>query len=124
MQLVKRKIDLILPPGLEEASASLLSLCELFVGCLLDAKENTLDLRVDLPNRLVSSNNEKLREIVRLLVGAGRLEDFSSQLISLLHQSPNPCLLGLLLCSERGRVRQFSFQKMGDAYIDWRIITA
>jgi hypothetical protein len=121
MQVEKRRIDIVLPSDLKEASASLLALCELFVGCLLDAKENVIDVRVDLSTKSVSCSDGGLRETLRLFVGAGKVKDFILQLTSLLHPSPRQDLLGVLVCNENGRMRRFVLQRMGGACIDWRI---
>lgn len=121
MQVEKRRVDIVLPSDLKEASGSLLSLCELFVGCLLDTKESLIDVKVEMPAKSVSCNDERLRETIRLFVGAGRIDGFITQLTSLFHSSPRQDLLGVLVCNENGNMRRFVFQRMGDACIDWRI---
>lgn len=114
-------VEIVLPADLHEASISLLKLCELFISGLLTTANEVVDVRVNLPDRSVSCKHRVIRETVRLIVGAGKLDGFVSQMELLLHVPDQVDSLGVLVARDGGVTRTFSFQRNGDAALDWRI---
>ena len=121
MQVAKQHVDIVLPAGLSEASASNLLLCELFIGRLLDSELNPIDVRVNPSSRAVECGDRGVRDAVGLLVGSGKASGFASQLQALLHPAEDERLLGKLVCTVKGTPRKFALERLGSGEIDWRI---
>lgn len=122
MQLKKPLVDIILPPDLAEVSASALKLCELFLERLIKSTEKSIDLSVDVPAKAVRCNDPALRDVVRLIVGAGQFNQFAQQQTSLLHKTKTTNSLGELRCLREGHLQIFIFS--GDiSQGNWRIIS-
>lgn len=123
MQLEKPAIDIVLPPNLREASAKALKLCELFIEGLVLSNETIICLSVDAANKSVQCTDSRLREIVRLFLGAGRFNEFIQQQLALLHGVNEPNVLGELRCVHEGRMRKFVFIETKPPGNSWQILS-
>lgn len=123
MQIDNSPIDIVLPHGIDEASISSLRLCELFISGLLSSDLDVINVAVDRTAKSVTCQDQRIRETIRLILGAGKLDVFVDQLTSLFHASLNEGALGDLICNTHGLVIKFIFYKEGVAAIDWRIVS-
>jgi len=123
MQIANSPIDIVLPHGMNEASINSLRLCELFISGLLSSDLGVINVAVDRAAKSVTCQDQKIRETIRLILGAGKLDAFVDQLTSLFHVSTNADALGDLICNAHGLVRKFVFYKEGVTAIDWRIVS-
>lgn len=85
----KKAVDIILPPRLNEASESALSLCELFIGCVLASGLKNIVLSVDTKNAVVESNISGVKDALTLMLRSKNMKAFYQQLIDLLHKESN-----------------------------------
>lgn len=122
--MISENIDIVLPSGLDEASASSLKLCELFMERLLKSELNEIDLSVDVAAKVVNCRNAQIKEAIYLIYRAGKIESFRAQIISLLHTSLNKEALGELVCVQDGINKKFTFFENGKLFINWKIVTS
>ncbi|MDH5228466.1 MAG: hypothetical protein OEY38_00175 [Gammaproteobacteria bacterium] len=94
----KKTVDIILPPKLNEASESALSLCELFIGRVLSSSMNPVMLSVDTPNAVVESNSPGLKDALTLILKSKNTEPFYRQFVDLLHPNEISEELGEIRC--------------------------
>lgn len=123
MLIEKDSIDIVMPKSLTEGSANSLKLCELFIGGLWVANVFPLTLTVDLKSKSVSCTDQKLRETVRMFVGAGRLDGFAQQLTGLLHETSEAGAIGELRCVHLGTMKRFVIFDLGGASLHWKILS-
>ena len=123
MLVQKDSIDIVLPASLTEGSADSLKLCELFVGALWSASSAELTLVVDVKNKSVDCTDQKLREIVRMFLGAGRLDEFVQQMTGLLHKTSEAGAIGELRCAQLGLMRRFIFFDLHQSSLHWKILS-
>lgn len=102
-------IDIVLPAGLSEASGSALKLCELFLEALISSRAQLISVSVDIGNRSVQCGHSKLREVVRLILGAREFDNFVRQQLDILHPSSDANSLGELRFRQEGVDRKFIF---------------
>lgn len=123
MQIANSPIDIVLPHGMDEASINSLRLCELFISSLLSSDIDVINVAVDRAAKSVTCQDQGIRETIRLILGAGKLDSFVDQLTSLFHVSTKADALGELICNTHGLVRKFVFYKKSVAAVDWKIVS-
>lgn len=116
------KIDILLPSGLDEASASSLKLCELFIERLLKTEFSEIDLSVDMAAKVVNCRNSQIKEAIHLIYRAGKIENFKAQIVSLLHTSSSKEAIGELVCVQDGAIKKFIFFENDKFFINWKIV--
>lgn len=94
----KKAVDIILPPGLNDASESALSICELFIGRVLASDIENISVSVDTSASFVESNNLGVKEAVTLILRSKQTEAFYRQLLDLLHPNEITDELGEVRC--------------------------
>ncbi|WP_400189914.1 hypothetical protein [Massilia orientalis] len=107
---------------MSEASISSLKLCELFIGSVLSSNLQAINVTVDKVAKHIICSDERVRENIRLILGAGALDAFISQLTSLLHTPSDSNAIGELKYRLNGQVGKISFYKNGSAAIDWKMV--
>ena len=122
MRIADTSVDIVLPDNMSEASVSRLKLCELFIGSVLSSNLQVINVTVDQVAKYVICSDQRVRENIRLILGAGVLDAFISQLTSLLHAPSDSNALGELKYHLGGQVRKISFYKNEGAAIDWKIV--
>jgi hypothetical protein len=79
----KKSVTFVIPDDLTEMSVSAIKLCELFASKLLNTTDSVIEIKVDEKNKLVTSRNHQIKELVSMYLKSRRLESFYKQLISL-----------------------------------------
>lgn len=121
MQLNKLSADIVTPKNTRLISKDLLKLCELFISCLLNTKAKQLDIAIDIAARVVTCPDKKSKEIIQLIIGAGKFNGFADQLIELLHTSLDENATGDLICREDGNTVKFTLYDVSKTSKAWRV---
>jgi len=114
-------VDIIFPEGLKEASAQSLKLCELIITGLLKSSDTAIELSVNINEKSIACSDQNVREIIRMIMGAGRIETVLSQLKQLLHPAVDSKALGELKLNISEDRKSFVFYERNCPY-SWNII--
>ena len=79
----KKAATFVISDDLTEISESAVKLCELFAAKLLDTADSVIEIKVDDKNKLVTSNNYTIKDLVSMYLKSRQLESFYKQLIAL-----------------------------------------
>lgn len=78
----RRDVTFVIPDGLGNASAKAVKLCELFIGEILDAVTEVIEIKVDQKKNLVESNDSKIKQLISMFMKAHQLDEFYEQLVA------------------------------------------
>ena len=79
----KKEATFVIPDELTVMSVNAVKLCELFATKLLDATDSVIEIKIDEKNRLVTSNNHEIKELVSMYLKSRQLEPFYKQLMAI-----------------------------------------
>jgi hypothetical protein len=105
-----KEFVLIIPDNLVEMSVGAVKLCELFVFKILSSPEDEIVISVNERDHEVRSNSVEIRELISMLLGSKRLNEFYRQLAQIAHKGEEANQLSLNVMVS-GKLNQISVKE-------------